>query len=158
MENWIPLEESLFHRVAERFVEKTNDVPDRLSAQPGINYRATKFAAPSNVDLVEAQQAEGWDKMAPDYAFVVNPGRGMKFGIRPDAPVRQKRRAPLMPSRNVIRKASRRSLMGAVFGKEHVKPAAAREVLTIIERFATDGAFDRLHLLLASAPVLGSVG
>jgi hypothetical protein len=55
-------------------VEKTNDIPDCLPTQPSINYRATKFAAPSNVDLVEAQLAEGRDKMAPDDAFVVNPG------------------------------------------------------------------------------------
>ena len=82
----------------------------------------------------------------------------MKFRVRRDAPVRQKRGTPLMPSRNVIREGGRRALVNAIVGIENVQPTAARKVLAIIKRFATDGAFDRLHLLLASAPVLGSVG
>jgi hypothetical protein len=48
--------------------------------------------------------------------------------------------------------------MGMVAGNEQMQATTARKVLAIIERFTHDRALDRLHLLLASTPVLESVG
>jgi hypothetical protein len=54
-------------------MKKADNIAYGLSAQSCINQGTTKFAAPWNIDLIEAQRTEHWDKVTPDQAFVVNP-------------------------------------------------------------------------------------
>src|SRR6266849_711418 len=88
---------------------------------------------------------------------IVNPSRGVNVCVLNDSTVRKDRRSILVPSCNVIVEGNNRSVANTIVRIQDVKPTAAREVRTIVERAALDGSLDRRHLALAGTPVFGAI-
>ena len=87
----------------------------------------------------------------------MNPGRGVNVCVLHDSTVRKDRRSILVPSCNVIVEGSDRSIANTIVRIQDVKPTAAREMCSIVERAALDGGLDRRHLALAGTPVFGAI-
>ena len=87
----------------------------------------------------------------------MNPGRGVNVRVLRDSTVRKDRRSILVPSCNVIVEGNDRSIANTIVRIQDVKPTAAREVRTIVERAALDGGLDRRHLALAGTAVFGAI-
>ena len=88
---------------------------------------------------------------------VVNPRRGVNVCVLNDSTVRKDRRSILVPSCNVIVEGNDSSIANTIVRIQDVKPTAAREVRTIVERAALDGGLDRRHLALAGTTVFGAI-
>src|SRR5229473_483784 len=88
---------------------------------------------------------------------IMNPGRGVNVCVLRDSTVCKNRRSILVPSCNVIVEGNDRSIANTIVRIQDVKPTAAREVRTIVERAARDGGLDRRHLALAGTAVFGAI-
>lgn len=100
---------------------------------------------------------ECWNEPAAHDRGIVNPGRGVNVCVLRDSTVRKDRRSILVPSCNVIVEGSDSSIASTIVRIQDMKPTAAREVRTIVEKAALDGGLDRRHLALAGTPVFGAI-
>src|SRR6266851_7884750 len=88
---------------------------------------------------------------------IMNPGRGVNVRVLRDSTVRKDRRSILVPSCNLIVEGNDRSIANTIVRIQDVKPTAAREVSTIVERAALDCGLDRRHLALAGTRGFGAI-
>jgi hypothetical protein len=67
-------------------VQRPDDVGDALPGEPAGDELPAELVHAGNVDFPQGERAEGGNKMTPDGALVVQPGRGMQVGVLDDLP------------------------------------------------------------------------